>query len=741
MSPLRVACVFPGQGSQRKGMGAELFNRYPDLCAAADEILGYSIRELCLEDPGRKLRFTAFTQPALYVANALTWLARAEEKPPPDYLAGHSLGEYDALFAAGCFDFETGLRLVQRRGALMSRIENGGMAAVLGLDAARVVEVLRRQGAPVDVANFNLSSQLVLAGPKADLENLIQPMEAAGARKCLLLNVSGAFHSRYMAPAAAELESFLEDFQFSAPRIEVIANTSAKPYTGSVARHLADQMRSPVRWAQTMEYLRDHGVTGIEELGPGKVLQKLWAKASSEASAANVRPQDGAAGEAAAEKLGDSTFRRDLGLRYAYVAGAPTAGVRTPELVTRLGQQGMLGFLDVAPEPPDAVAQAIREVVSTLGPEGSFGVTLRPPAGDAPAGEATEEDRRVVAALEQGVRVAEAAGYHRVTPALVRFRFTGARRDASGPVAVRHLLVQVARPSTAALFIRPAPEEVVAGLVARGELTAEEGEVARQLPLATDLCAMAGTADGADLATLLPSLQRLRDQAHGASSVAKRIRVGAGGALGTPETIACAFFLGADFVQTGAVNTASVEAGAPPAVKQLLAGLEAGDTADVPAVDGFMLGARTRAVKKGSLFVTRARKLYQLFRFYDSLDAIDPAQRQELETHCFKRSLASVWEDLRDRHPEAVDDPKHQMALVFGWYLEQSLRWALEGDEAEKLNYQIPCDESMAAFNLFAQGTPLADPAGRTVVAIAEALMREAAAFLAERALRKGHPP
>ena len=148
---------------------------------------------------------------------------------------------------------------------------------------------------------------------------------------------------------------------------------------------------------------------------------------------------------------------------------------------------------------------------------------------------------------------------------------------------------------------------------------------------------------------------------------------------------------------------------------------------------GFTLRARTQVHKKGSLFAPRAEKLYRLFRFYDSLEAIEPAQREKLETTCFKRPLASIWESLRRRHSENGDVPKHKMALVFGWYLRQSLRWALDGNEAEKLNYQIPCDESMAAFNLYAEGTPLADPTQRTAAAIAETLMHDAAAFLAER--------
>ncbi len=747
MSSTRGACLFPGQGSQRKGMGADLFERFATLCSAADEILGYSIQELCLVDSQRRLRKTAFTQPALFVVNALTWLHRLESEPLPGFVAGHSLGEYNALFAAGCFDFETGLRLVQHRGAIMGRVEDGGMAAVLGLRAERVTEILEDRGAPVDIANFNLASQLVLSGPKEELENLIQPLDAAGARKCVILNVSGAFHSRYMASAAAELESFLEGLRFTPPRIEVIANTTARPYTAdSIARHLADQVRSPVRWSQTMDYLRAQGVTEIEELGPGKVLQKMWAAAWEESSSATETALSGVPSEgtaSAAEQLGDSAFREQLGLRYAYVATAPAPEISTPELVIGLGKRGCLGFLDFDSEATrgDTASDAIRDVARALGPGGSFGVILRPTAWDAPHQPENSEERLVAIALGEGVRVAEAVGYHRITPALVRFRFKGSYRKASGAaIAPRHLLAQVSRATAAALFLAPAPESIVASLVARGELTADEGEIARQLPIASDLCAVPEPAEGTDLATLLPSILRLRDQAEAGS--AQRIRVGAGGALGTPEAIACAFLIGADFIQTSAINMACVEAATPPPIKHLLARLTSGETTTDPAADGFMLGARTRVVQKGSLFSARARKLYQLFRFCDSLEAIDPILREKLEATCFKRSLSAILDSLGADGTTNGHDPKHQMALVFSWYLRRSLRWALDDHREEKLNHQIPCDESVAAFNLYAADTPLADPDRRTAASIAETLMHDAAVFLSgrTRALRKESP-
>src|SRR5579872_3879272 len=155
---MSTACLFPGQGSQTKGMGAALFDRFPDWTADADCILGYSIRDLCVNDPRGELGTTAFTQPALFVVNAMTYRARIEDgKPVPAFFAGHSLGEYNALAAAGAFAFEDGVRMVQRRGALMGRVTGGGMAAVIGLDPDRIREVLAgaEPGSRVDVANFN----------------------------------------------------------------------------------------------------------------------------------------------------------------------------------------------------------------------------------------------------------------------------------------------------------------------------------------------------------------------------------------------------------------------------------------------------------------------------------------------------------------------------------------------------------------------------------------------------------
>jgi trans-AT polyketide synthase/acyltransferase/oxidoreductase domain-containing protein len=271
--------LFPGQGSQAKGMGADLFDRYPEMTATADRVLGYAIKDLCVDDPRGELGLTQFTQPALFVVNALMYHARQDDgAATPDFTAGHSLGEYNALYAAGCFDFETGVTLVKERGALMGRVSGGGMMAVIGLEPENIQTVLSEseEGRRVDVANFNSFEQTVVAGPKADLEAVKPAIEAAGARMVVPLNVSAPFHSRYMRDAQREFETFLQRFTFAAPTIPVISNVRARPYEPDMVRAtLAEQIGNSVRWLESMLYLMEKPEPDFHEVGPGQVLTKL----------------------------------------------------------------------------------------------------------------------------------------------------------------------------------------------------------------------------------------------------------------------------------------------------------------------------------------------------------------------------------------------------------------------------------------------------------------------------------
>ena len=274
--------MFPGQGSQSVGMGAGLFDRFRHLTEQADAILGYSIRELCLDDPRDELGKTRYTQPALYVVNAMSYYARMEDTgAAPDAVAGHSLGEFNALLAAGCFDFETGLKLVRKRGELMGQVSGGAMAAVMNASKDEIEKRLREAGLRnVYLANYNTPSQIVISGlydEIAQAEALFQERKM----RYYPLATSGAFHSAFMADAMAQFKDFIQGFAFSAPAIPVIANVTARPYAAeTMLETLASQIASTVRWSESIQYLLAQGLARgeeaeFEELGNGDVLTRM----------------------------------------------------------------------------------------------------------------------------------------------------------------------------------------------------------------------------------------------------------------------------------------------------------------------------------------------------------------------------------------------------------------------------------------------------------------------------------
>ncbi|MEV8230081.1 ACP S-malonyltransferase [Streptomyces sp. NPDC079167] len=319
------AYVFPGQGAQQKGMGASLFREFKDLTHSADSVLGYSIEELCLEDPDGLLDRTQYTQPAMYVVNALSYYRKIRETGlVPDFAAGHSLGEYNALLAAEVFDFETGLRLVRKRGELMGRASGGGMAAVLNASESEIRAVLADNGLDsVDLANFNTPSQIVISGHAEDIE-AAKPLFQTGNHLFMPLRTSGAFHSRYMEPARAEFEEFLAGITFSKPRIPVISNVTARAYEGHLLKEgLTGQMVHAVRWSDSMRHLLETPGMEFEEIGHGNVLTKLLQKIRRETKDAEKAPSPAVvkAPESAEEMVRKWNASHAVGARFRSTAG------------------------------------------------------------------------------------------------------------------------------------------------------------------------------------------------------------------------------------------------------------------------------------------------------------------------------------------------------------------------------------------------------------------------------------
>lgn len=284
---MKTAYVFPGQGSQFPGMAKDLYENNPtarEMLEKANEILGFRITDIMFEGSAEDLKQTKVTQPAIFLHSVV--LAACLPDFKPDMVAGHSLGEFSALVAAGAMNFEEGLRLVSIRAQAMQKAceqNPGAMAAILALPAATIEQICAETEGVVVAANYNCEGQIVISGEKDAVDAACLKLKEAGARRALPLPVGGAFHSPLMEPARAELAEGIAAAKISKPICPIYQNVSAQPTTDPevIKANLLTQLTSPVRWTQSVQAMLSDGADHFIELGPGKVLQGLIAKTAT----------------------------------------------------------------------------------------------------------------------------------------------------------------------------------------------------------------------------------------------------------------------------------------------------------------------------------------------------------------------------------------------------------------------------------------------------------------------------
>ncbi|MDM9385363.1 PfaD family polyunsaturated fatty acid/polyketide biosynthesis protein [Chlorogloeopsis sp. ULAP01] len=435
----------------------------------------------------------------------------------------------------------------------------------------------------------------------------------------------------------------------------------------------------------------------------------------------------------AIQQLGDPTFLDFYNVKYAYATGAMAQGIASEELVIALGKEKILSSFGAGGLSPSRIEAAINRIQQAL-PEGPYIFNLL----HSPS-EPTIERGVVNLYLKYGIRTVEASAFLDLTDNIVYYRCAGLSLNATNKIEIKNkIIAKISRREVATKFLQPAPTKILKQLVEQGLISELQAKLAEQVPMADDITVEAdsgGHTDNRPLVCLFPSILELRDEIQRKYAYEKPVRVGVAGGIATPQSALAAFMMGAAYIVTGSINQSCVEAGTSEHTKQLLAQAEMADVMMAPAADMFEMGVKLQVLKRGTFFPLRAQKLSDLYKTYDSIEDIPPAEREKLEKQIFKKSLETIWEDtaayLSQRNPDklakAANNPKLKMALIFRWYLGLSSRWSNSGEKGRETDYQIWCGPAMGSFNNWVRGSYLAEPNNRKVVDVANQIMRGAA--------------
>ncbi len=442
------------------------------------------------------------------------------------------------------------------------------------------------------------------------------------------------------------------------------------------------------------------------------------------------------------QNLGDPLFCAEHGLKYPYIAGSMAHGISSVPLIRALAAGGMLAFYGAAGQAIETVRDTIDELAASPGlSRCGINLIFSPNEPD-------DEARMVDLLIEKKIELIEASAYLDLTLPVVRFRVKGIHQAPDGSIVAPHrVIAKVSRTEVASKFLSPPPETLLQALYDRGEITEEQRNLARRIPVAGDLTAEAdsgGHTDNRPAISLLPTMSALRDQLQQVHKYSRSPGVGLGGGISTPLSAAAAFAMGAAYIVTGSVNQACIESGTSDMVREMLAITRQADVAMAPAADMFEMGGKIQVLKTGTMFPMKAAKLYAHYQSYGSIDEIPAAERLALEKNYFRATLDEIWSQtclyFSKKDPAQVEkaghDRRHKMALIFRNYLGQASRWAIGGDSTRKIDFQVWCGPAMGAFNEWARGSFLEKPCGRRAIAVALNLLHGAAMIMRLNSLR-----
>lgn len=430
--------------------------------------------------------------------------------------------------------------------------------------------------------------------------------------------------------------------------------------------------------------------------------------------------------------FGDPEFKKEYGLKYALYGGAMANGIASSDMVIALGKAGFMGSYGAGGMSLEAISAEIDKIKSALCGKPYMINMLSNRNSDT-------EMQLAKLLIEKEVPAVEASAYITPSDALLYYRLKGICRDAEGKICIpRKIIAKVSREEVLEKFVSPPNPVQVEALVKSGLLSEEEAELSAYIPVADDITVEAdsgGHTDGRPLVSILPALMALANRVQKQYSYPKKVRVGAGGGIGTGLSCLGAFQLGAAYVVTGSVNQACVEAGTSDYVKKVLSETAMADVTMAPCADMFESGTKVEVIKKGTMYPQNAQKLYEYYTKYPSFDSIPPAERERIEKRILKDTFTNIWNGTKEyfakvdpsKIVKAENDPKQKMALVFRWYLGRSSRWAIMGEASRQLDMQIWCGQSMGAFNLWVNGTRFENPANRKVADIANLLLQSCA--------------